>query len=56
MFALFSWLPQAGEISVASPNFRHFTFYRKFGGYTWALIMVWKRRTFDRQWAIMRKQ
>ncbi|MFR4664293.1 MAG: hypothetical protein ACLT79_04975, partial [Faecalibacterium prausnitzii] len=25
-----------GEISVVSPNFRHFTFYRKFGGYTWA--------------------
>ena len=34
-----------GEISVVFPNFRHFTFYRKFGGYTWALIMVWKRRT-----------
>ena len=24
----------SGEISVASPNFRLFTFYRKFGGYT----------------------
>ena len=27
----------SGEISVVSPNFRHFTFYRKFGGYTWTL-------------------
>ena len=53
-----------GEISVVFPNFRHFTFYRKFGGYTWTLAFFTTSLSlvkvsillFLRQWAIMRKQ